>query len=211
MFHDETLDRTTNGSGLLRERSLAELAELDAGFRFEDAGGGHPHRGRGLGIPTLTEVLEAFPGVPLNIEVKQGDPPIEDAVVGLLDRHGAGGAALLAAADHTIMERLRPRAAGLLTGSSGVEGAAFVATLRDTAQCCDALPGYALQVPPSYAGMTVVDEDFVTGAHAVGAEVHVWTVNDSREVDRLLDLGVDGIMTDFPRMAAEVFARRGLR
>jgi len=81
VIHDATLERTTDGSGPVREHTLEEILRLDAGYRFESEPGEYPFRGKGLRIPTLADVLERFPDTPLNIEVKQLDPPIEDAVI----------------------------------------------------------------------------------------------------------------------------------
>src|SRR5439155_273566 len=84
VLHDETLERTTDGTGPVRALSLAVVARLDAGYRFRAPDGTYPYRDRGLGVPTLAALLEAFPGVPLNIELKQQEPPIEAAVLATL-------------------------------------------------------------------------------------------------------------------------------
>ena len=93
VFHDDVLDRTTDGSGPIRERSLAELRELDAGFRFSpDGGRSFPFRGSGIRIPALRDVLEAFPDTPLIIEVKQVLPALEQDLARLLRETGRGDA-----------------------------------------------------------------------------------------------------------------------
>jgi glycerophosphoryl diester phosphodiesterase len=78
VLHDPTVDRTTNGRGPVKAMTLAALQALDAGFRFTAADGSHPFRGQGIRVPTLRELLAAQPDVPLNIELKQDDPPIVD-------------------------------------------------------------------------------------------------------------------------------------
>jgi glycerophosphoryl diester phosphodiesterase len=209
VFHDATLDRVTDGRGALRERTLAELRSLDAGHGFVGSDGGHPFRGGGIGIPTLDEVLGSFPHTALNIEIKQLEPAIEREVMRLLDRHDARKRVLLAAEDQRVMDRIRAAVPDVLSGSSAEEVLRFFVSLADPAVVYDP-PGAALQVPPVHEGIEVVTEAFVERAHACRTEVHVWTINAPGEVERLLDLGVDGIMTDYPTMAAEVFARRGL-
>jgi glycerophosphoryl diester phosphodiesterase len=209
VFHDEDLSRTTDAEGLVRERSLAELKRLDAGYRFEDAEGRHPFRGRGIRIPTLDEVLAAFPTVPLNIEVKQFEPAIDAAVLEVLDRHRARDRVLLAAFDDRILRRLRALAPEMASSLSFEEAAAFVgACMSGTLDGYEA-PGDALQVPPDHEGIEIVTPLFVTAAHDLGMEVHVWTINDEAEMDRLLGLGIDGLMSDFPALARSVFERRG--
>jgi len=209
VFHDATLERVTDGHGLVRDRTLAELRALDAGFGFVGADGGRPFRGRGVRIATLDEVLEAFPTAALNIEIKQLEPAIEWAVLARLDRQDARERVLLAAEDQRILDRIRAAAPDMLSGSSAEEVYRFHLSLADPGISYRP-PGAALQVPPFYEGIEVVSAPFVERAHACGVEVHVWTINAPGEVERLLDLGVDGIMTDYPVMAAEVFARRGL-
>jgi len=205
VLHDETLDRTTDGTGPVRERTLAEVERLDAGYHFPGA------RGRGIRVPTLAQLLEAFPDVPLNIEVKQMGPPLEAAVLATLDRHDARARTLLAAEEGAIMARIRAAAPDMVTSASAEEVAEFVYRLRD-GQLADWHPrAQALQVPAAYGGVEIVTPESIAAAHARGLEVHVWTVNDEPEMHRLLDLGVDGLMTDFPARAFEVLRSRGLR
>lgn len=211
VLHDETLERTTDGSGPVRALPLAAVERLDAGHRFRAPDGTYPYRARGLRVPTLTAVLEAFPGVPLNIEIKQREPPIEAAVLATLDRFGARERTLLAAEDAAIMARIRAAAPDVLTSFSAAEVAEFIYRLRDGSLGGYCPPGVALQVPPAFRGTVIVTRVSVAAAHALGLEVHVWTINDEAEMERLLDLGVDGIMTDFPARGAAVLRRRGLR
>jgi glycerophosphoryl diester phosphodiesterase len=211
VLHDDTLDRSTDGSGAVRERTLAEVKALDAGHGFTAADGTHPWRGRGVRVPTLDELLAAHAGAPLNIEVKQEEPAIEAAVLAALDRHGARDRTLLAAEHASIMTRIRAAAPDVLTSCSAAEVADFVFRLRDGRLEGWTPPGLALQVPPSYEGIAIVTAESVAAAHRLGIEVHVWTINDAAEMDALLDLGVDGIMTDLPALAMELFRRRGLR
>lgn len=211
VFHDECLDRTTNAHGLLRERTLAELKTLDAGYRFQDEAGGHPWRGRGIRIPTLAEVLQAFPSVALNIELKHDDGSTVEAFFDVLDRHGAGDRVLAAAYEDPILRRIRAVAPDALTSLSGEEVFGFFAAWMSGELADYAPPGKAFQVPPDHEGMELVTGDFVATAHSLGMEVHVWTINDEAEMERLLALGIDGLMTDYPDRARRVYERLGFR
>ena len=205
VFHDSTLERTTDGAGPVKARTLAELRELDAGYRFhDDEREGFPYRDRGIRIPTLREVLESFPDVPLNIEVKQDAPAIEHDVVALIEEHRAAGRVLLAAAEDGIMKRVRAACGSMLTSSSAGEVVSFI----EHAESPDYRhPGNALQVPPYYGDIELVTEGFVEIAHSRGVEVHCWTINDTDEMERLFELGVDGLMSDYPERLVRV-ARR---
>src|SRR5262249_23762424 len=208
VLHDEMLDRTTDASGPVRSRTLAEVKALDAGCRFTAPDGSHPWRGRDVRIPTLDELLAAHPGVPLNVEIKQEEPAIEDAVLAILDRHAARETPLLAAEHASIMSRIRAAAPGMLTSCSAAEAADFVFRLRDGRLEGWTTPAVALQVPPRYGDVEIVSAASIAAAHALGIEVHVWTINDADEMERLLDLGGDAIMTHLPVPAAEGLRRR---
>ena len=209
VLHDATVDRTTDGTGPVRALRLAEVQALDAGYRFETPDGAFPFRGCGVRIPTLAELLAACPDVALNVEIKQDAPPIEDAVLAVLDRFDARQRTLLAAESAAIMARIRARAPDVVTSFSAAEVADFVARLRDGRLAGWSPPGVALQVPPAWGGVAIVTAESVAAAHAHGVEVHAWTINDEEEMRRLLALGVDGIMTDFPARAAAVLGRAG--
>ena len=211
VIHDPTLERTTDGVGEVRALSLAEIQRCDAGNRFRAADGTPTFRGRGIRVPTLGEVLAAFPGVPLNIEIKQLEPGIEDAVFAVLDRFSALGQVLLAAEDGRIMSRIRARAGGVLTGSSVDDVIAFAEAWEADRLDRYRHPGAALQVPPDFMGRPLVTRQLVEHAHRLGIEVHVWTIDDVAEMKRLLALGVDGLMTDRPQLAASVLQDLGLR
>ena len=204
VLHDDTLERTTDGSGPVRALPFAA-------YRFRAPGGTHPFRDRGLRIPALAALLDAFPDVPLNIEVKQAEPPIIDAVLAVLDHGGARGRTLLAAEDGAIMAGIRAAAPDVVTSFSAPEVADFVGRLRTGQLAGYVAPGIALQVPPTFHDIPIVTAESVAAAHALGLEVHVWTINDEPEMERLLDLGVDALMTDFPARATAVVRRRAQR
>jgi glycerophosphoryl diester phosphodiesterase len=211
VFHGGTHERPPDGEGLLRERTLDELRLLDAGFRFTDERGGHPFRGRGVRIPTLAELLEACPGVPLNIEVKHDDGTTVEAVLDVLDRFDARGRVLLAAYEDPIMHRIREVAPEAATSLSAAEVAQFVTAFLTDSLAGYRAPGCALQVPPAHEGIDIVTADTVRAAHGLGMEVHVWTINDEAEMRRLLALGVDALMSDFPGRARAVMGEAGQR
>lgn len=211
VLHDEAVDRTTNGSGLVREKSLAEVRELDAGAAFRADDGSSPFAGRGLRIPTLAEVFEAFPGVPLNIEIKQNEPEIEAAVLAVFDRFDARRQCLLAAEIGAIMERIRVAAPDVASGASFEDMADFAGRWEENRLDGYRAPGMAFQVPPEVFGKPLVTGEFVRLAHGFGVEVHVWTIDEEAEMERLLGLGVDGLMTDRPTVAGALYRRLGLR
>lgn len=211
VIHDPTVDRTTDGSGEVRGMTLAELQSLDAGAKFVADDGTSSFAGRGVRVPTLAEVLDEFPGVPLNIEIKQNEPEIEAEVLAVLDRYDARKQVLLAAEVGVIMERIRVAAPDILSGTSLEDGAEFLDLWGKNALDSYRPRGIAFQIPPTFMDKPLVTRELVDIAHEKGLEVHVWTIDEADEIERLLGLGVDGIMTDRPTVAAEVFRRLGHR
>ncbi len=210
VIHDATVDRTTNGSGAVSEMTLEELRRLDAGHTFSpDGGSTRPYRGRGVRVPTLGEVLQGFPVVAVNIEIKAGTPGIEETVFGLLRGANALGRALVVSTPHDIVKHFRKVSGGhVSTGASRWEIGVFYISSRFRLERL-VRPAYdALQVPLRHRGLPVVTPRFVRAAHARGVRVDAWTINQADEMRRLLDLGVDVIMTDRPGMLAEVLENR---
>ena len=185
VFHDDLLDRTTNGAGPLWEKTLAELQALDAGSWFGPEFAGQR-------IPSLEEVLEFTRGrLPLNIELKLHGH--ERRVVDL---------AIRALHDNNIEDHC-PRG-GLITSFD--HGIAAAIKQADPALTVGAIVGReqysdkAFTLPVDVLSMekSLVEEDFMATARGAGKQVHVWTVNEPEDFRRLIDLGVDAVITNYP-------------
>ena len=206
VLHDTTLERTTDGSGPVCAYTLAELRRLDAGYRFTCDGADFPYRGQGVRLCTFEDVLRRFPLAPCNVEVKQADPPIVDEVVGLVRRLDAQRRVVLAAEDAAIMQAIRAHAPDIVTSFSAGDVAVFVQRLRTGDFAGYEPPGCALQIPPCFGDIELITPELVAAAHRLGLEVHAWTINDRDEMVRLLQRGIDGIMSDLPGLAHAVIA-----
>ncbi len=192
-FHDSTLDRVTDGAGRIADLQWAEVARARVA-------GQEP-------VPLFEELLETFPEVRWNVDVKA-----EPALLPLLDlaeRTGAWDRICVGSFSEARVERAQRLAGPRLATSFGTRGVlglrlrswGLPAPLRRSA--------VAAQVPEEQSGVRVVDERFVRTAHARGLQVHVWTVNEPQRMHRLLDLGVDGIMTDHIDTLRKVMEDRG--
>ncbi|MGH8871592.1 MAG: glycerophosphodiester phosphodiesterase [Acidimicrobiia bacterium] len=204
-LHDHTVDRTTDGSGPVSDLTFDELALLDAGYRHLGVEG-HLFRGRGLRVPSLEEALLAFPDVSFVVDLKTDDlvGPLSQLIerLDLHDRLIVGSFA-----DHRL-EEFRVASGGRVATSTGAalsRSWVFSSKIGRGVEC----EATALQLPRRSRGLAVVDRRLVNTAHARGLQVHVWTVNDPAEMIELLDLGVDGIITDRPDLLKEVLERRG--
>lgn len=198
VMHDATVDRTTDGFGAVSGMTLEAVRRLSAA--------GSP----GEGVPTLREVLQEFPAVPVNIDIKdRGLPGAEKVVLGVLREAGAADRVLVASADHRVLRRFRRAAGGEFdTGASRREIALFYALSRLRLERL-IRPAYAaLQVPVDYGPLRLLTPRFVRAAHAVGARVDAWTINEPGSMRELLDLGADAVMTDKPDVLAEVLRER---
>jgi len=199
VIHDETLERTTNGQGKVQEHTLAELQQLEAGYWFSrDAGQHFPFRATGVRISTLAEVLRGFPGLRFTVEIKPAEPAIEELVIAVVRDCGRVEDVILASEHDRVITRVRELAPDMATSFAAGEVADFIQRVS-TGQFAAYHPvGLALQIPPEFHDIPLVTAETVAAAHTLGLEIHVWTINEPREIERLLDLGVDGIMSDFP-------------
>lgn len=194
-IHDDTVDRTTEGTGAVKDKTLAELQALDAGYRFTtDGGQTFPYRGMGIAIPTVEEILAAFPDAYYVIEIKQSEPPIVDALLAILSDHGALERVVVAAFEAETVQAVRAAAPEVFTSLGGAELIAFNANLGNP----DYAPPAGFLQPP----WELVSAEFMAFAHELGLKVHPWTVNGAVAMEDLIALGVDGIMTDDPELLA---------
>lgn len=200
VIHDERVDRTTSGAGRVEDLTMDQLLQLDAGYHFRNPEGNHSFRGKGVTIPRFEEVLEALPGVRMNVEAKDGRSA--PGLVEIILRHNAQDRVLVAAE----WERNRRAVKGYPGpwGASRLDLFRFVFLVRTPlgrfyTPSCD-----ALQVPESYHGLRVVSRRFIREAHERNLPIHVWTVDDPQDMRRLLDMGVDGIQTDRPDLLAPI-------
>jgi glycerophosphoryl diester phosphodiesterase len=222
--HDPTVDRTTNGSGRIAELTYAELNELDNAYWWVPGAdvspglepGRYPFRGRApvdprFRVARLEEVLEAFPGVLLNLDIKQTAPavaPYEEALAALLRDYGRVDDVIVASFLDQATDAFSSFAPDVPTSAGTGAVANFFQSVRAGEEPAP-MRHAALQVPASYSGTTVVDPPFVEVAHRLGLAVHVWTVEEEAEMERLCALGVDGIITDRPSALAAVLGRLG--
>ncbi|MFI5036278.1 MAG: glycerophosphodiester phosphodiesterase [Acidimicrobiales bacterium] len=222
--HDETVDRTTNHRGAIADLSLAELREMDNAYWWIGgevvspgrAAAAYPYRARApgdrrFGVATLEEVATAYPGVLLNLDIKRTAPavePYEELLAGELRRLERTATVIVASFLDDAIRTFRSLAPEVATSAATNETATFFFSLLEGTPVVP--PVCAFQVPPRFGDVTVVDERFVEAAHRAGVAVHVWTINEADEMARLLDLGVDAIVSDTPTPLAALLDARGL-
>ena len=189
VHHDDTLERTTSGSGPIASRTAAELARVDSGCPF--------------GIPTLADVLRRYPDVPLIVEMKVDSEAMGEAVARAV--RAAGAARRVCAAGYGSRSAAAARAALPEMASSASHREVTWALYRSWARVpVRRAPFGGYQVPEVAAGHRIVSPRFIRHAHQAGLKVQVWTVDDEPDMRRLLSWGVDGLITNRPDLAVRV-------
>ncbi len=197
LMHDDTVDRTTDGTGPVVTQTWDAISQLDAAYFFTtDGGATYPLRGTGVTVPRLEDVLAAHPDIPVSIEIKQQDPPIVDDVLALMDQYGPTDRFVVGSFEAGPLNDVRTKRPEVLTSMSAADGLAFFYSAEDYEP-----PTYYLAAPTSL-GDIVLDEATITKAHSHGIVVHVWTINDPTEMAEIIDWGADGIITDDPATLA---------
>ncbi len=204
VFHDGTLERTTDGIGKVSDRTLDELRRLDAGYHF-GADKGFPLRGGEVRISSLAEVFAEFPDAHLNIDLK--GPGMEWAVADVIRAAGREESTLIGSFVDRRIAKFRRITSGAVATSAGPTAALAMWTASRAGRHVKR-PVAAYQLPFNYRSLPM-DDKYIAAIHAAGAQVHAWTVNDAPDMDRLLDMGVDGIVTDRPDTLNEVLRSRG--
>jgi glycerophosphoryl diester phosphodiesterase len=217
--HDETIDRTTNGTGEICDLELSELQSCDNSYWFIEGADVTPgrdekeysHRGKApkdhsFGIATLEEVLLTFPQTVFNMDIKRTAPevaPYEELLSTTLAKCGRSDDVIVASFNDLAIQEFRRQSPDTLTSAATLETANFIRAVQ-AGETPEALNVVAFQVPETFGELTLVTEQFIEAAHGANIAVHVWTINDTESMERLISLGVDGIISDRPSLLTSV-------
>ncbi|GJM43027.1 MAG: glycerophosphoryl diester phosphodiesterase [Ardenticatenaceae bacterium] len=210
LMHDDTVDRTTDGSGAINEMSYAEIRALDAGHYWtDDDGATYPYRGLGIQVPTLEEIFQNYPEMRMNIEIKQETPSMVRPFCTLIHDYNMEEKILVATFHQATVEEFREVCPGVITSMVEPEIQLFFGLNTVFLGALFQAPGTAFQVPrtsslPIIGKVDVLTERFIRVANSHNIQVHAWTINDPAEMERLIGLGVNGIITDRPDLLLEI-------
>lgn len=208
--HDATVDRTTDGNGRIQDHTLAELQKLDAGYRYTpDGGQTFPFRGQGVTIPTLAELFAAFPNLWINIDIKQETPSLVTAFANLVRQHNVAHRLCVGSFSDKNVADFRRACPEVSRVASHAEVVRWFVLNKLRLERFYWGQGQALQIPEvdPDTGLRLVTSRSVRAAHRNNIAVHVWTVNLQTDMQRLIDMGVDGLISDFPDQALRLLGR----
>lgn len=201
VIHDPTVDRTTNGSGSVAAMSLDELRELDAGYRFTRDGTTFPYRGKGVRIPTISEVFEMLPSdMRFTVELKTA--AAQEPLLRAIRDHDAEQRVIAAGERDAFRTRLAMYPGP--TSASREQLLPFYYFHRLHLARWRRVPADVVQLCEYDRGHRILTPRLIRDLHRQGLFVHVWTVNERADMERLLDWGVDGILSDYPDRLAQV-------
>ncbi|MBT3603159.1 MAG: glycerophosphodiester phosphodiesterase [Candidatus Latescibacteria bacterium] len=199
ILHDDSVDRTTNGKGLVRDFTLKELKTLDAGYTWtHDEGKTYPYRNKDITIPTVTEVFNALPNTRMAIEIKQTEPDITTAFGNLIRKHNMTNQVLVASFDSGTLRAFRKQFPEIATSAGFTEGLLYYALSRLHLSDAYRPNTHALQIPKKLGPLNTTHPAFLSAARKHNLKIHYWTVNQPHVMETFIDLGVDGIITIYP-------------
>ena len=215
LMHDEEVDRTTDGTGLIETMTLAQLQELDAAYKWSsDESATFPFRGQGLRVPALEELFRKFPRMRYVIEIKLTQNPIDKPLCDLIRRYNMQDKVMIASFHDEAMQNFRAVCPEIATSASRGEVTQFV-LLGKAFLSSFVAPQYQSIQPPydqeESMNIPIMTERFIREAHAKNIRVEPWTVNDPELMRQYIEWGVDGIITDRPDLMIEVLEEMGVR
>ena len=207
ILHDRSVDRTTDGQGRTDSLTLAQLQALDAGYRFSPDGATYPHRGQGVDIPTLDEVFTDFPQMRFLIEIKDNSDALAETFCQTVKRFQFENRVIAASFRGGPLETFRRACPTVATSTPSGAVLPFVLMHWLRLDMAYHPTHQAFQIPARLGKIALVDQRLIERAHAHNAQVHAWTINDPATMRNLIDLGVDGLITDYPDRLLNILQR----
>ena len=199
VIHDYTIDRTTNGTGKVKDFTLNQLKEFDAAYWFsQDGGETFPYRGKGVTIPTLEEVFNNFSHMRINIDIKQNRPGIVDLILTSVKEYNLSEQVNIFSFYGSVIKQVRRTYPDISNAFTIAETLNFLSFVQQGRILEFDAAGDVFQLPLSRNEVFPVASEFVEAAHSLNLMVHAWIVDDKEIMEELVGLGVDGIITDRP-------------
>jgi glycerophosphoryl diester phosphodiesterase len=199
VIHDDTVDRTTNGSGTVEEMTVAQLEQLDAAWNWNPRNLPEPPlRGQGITIPKLADVFSTFPEMPMIIELKTSHPEAVPQLAQLIQSHNAANRIIAASFNQRTINAMRRQFPGILTSAGQTEVSWFYKLHMVGLHGLMRPSAHSFQLPEYHGRIHLLSESMLRAMRSSGIDMHVWTIENPHDMQRMLDLGVDGIITSRP-------------
>lgn len=201
LFHDETLEHRTNCTGAIASKTYQELQQCDAAYHWSpDGGATFPYRGTGITIPKYEDLLSTFPNSRIGVEIKQTTTEAADILCWITVATGNQGRLLVSSSTQPNMDRFRQVCPSVDTSATQDEVVQFFGYNANNNFPPNFNPPYSsLQVPEFFSGIPVITPSFVASAHNYGLKVYAWTIDTPKQTQHLVDMGVDGVNTSYPK------------
>ncbi|GLK87695.1 glycerophosphodiester phosphodiesterase [Pseudomonas turukhanskensis] len=207
VIHDADVARTTNGSGAVAQQTLAQLQQLDAGYQWTaDGGESYPYRNQGIRIPALAEVLAQYPRIAKSVELKDSNPLAAEQLCQMLQEANQLQRVVVSSFHEPSLQAFREHCPAVATGA-GPTSAKLWVVLHWLGLERLLSPSYQVLAIPEERGAMKVDAALVQDAQARGLAVHLWTINEQPAMRHLLDMGAQGLITDYPDRALQLLGR----
>lgn len=206
IWHDDTLERNTNGKGRIENNLLNDLKKLDAGYTFtRDGGKTFPFRGKGITLCTLKEALSTLPDTRFNIDLKTKSEKMVSVFLSVIKEMNAENRVICASFHLSNLKLVRKLNPAILTSITTFEVIPLLFRQKLGLISKKAFKRTIIfQVPTKQWGITVINKRFIETMHQKKAIIMVWTINEKENMENLYRLGVDAIMTDNPRLLLKV-------
>jgi glycerophosphoryl diester phosphodiesterase len=199
VMHNRSVDETTDGSGEIKDLKIAEIKQLNAAHLW------NLEKQKNTEVPTLEEVFQAFPNQRMNVEIKPRDLSVIERLTLLIEKYQMKDKILIASGWNSVLHDFRRECADVATSASVLEIEEFEALAAvmgfDYRPDTDAIQWHSKLI------VKIITKDFVDKAHELNLVVHAWTVNEPDEMRRMVSLGVDGIITDYPSTLLRVLGQ----
>jgi len=209
VIHDDMVERLSDGEGRVSEMNLNAIKKLDAGYRFTpDKGLTFPFRDKGIRFMTLEEMLDAFPDQRFNIDLKDKNTEIVSLYIDIIKKHKAAQRVLTASFYTCMLKRVRALMPEMATSAGVLEMFMYYVFFKTGLHFfMKKVNPDAFQVPERYGPLHITGKRLIDQAHDRGLRVHVWTIDNEKDMKRLYEKGVDAVMTNDPLLFRQVFEK----
>lgn len=206
VIHDPTIDRTTNGKGRVADMTLKEVKQYDAGYRLKTKEGSFPFRNKGVDIPALEEVFKTIKNVPLIIEMKDPSPLAEQEIAKLIKKYKMKNRVIVGSFNDESLKRLSAAAKSIPIGTGIKTVKMYLILQKLHLERLYPLDRHAVQIPTKAGDVNLASKDFIQSVQERNIAVHYWTINDQETMKKLIQLRVDGIITDYPHVLLKILS-----